>query len=54
MGFHLLFSYDLQRVEDALGGALEDGVSFHHVRSVAPNKDMYCASFRLPRAVAFA
>ncbi|WRT69767.1 uncharacterized protein IL334_006758 [Kwoniella shivajii] len=25
----------------------------HHVRSVAPNKDMYCLSFRLPREVAF-
>lgn len=24
------------------------------VRSVAPNKDMYCLSFRLPREVAFA
>ncbi|WVQ74329.1 hypothetical protein IAR50_003928 [Cryptococcus sp. DSM 104548] len=28
--------------------------NLHHVRSVAPNKDMYCLSFRLPREVAFA
>ncbi|WVN90897.1 tRNA (guanine(37)-N1)-methyltransferase [Cryptococcus depauperatus CBS 7841] len=27
--------------------------NLHHVRSVAPNKDMYCLSFRLPRQVAF-
>ncbi|OWZ52333.1 tRNA (guanine37-N1)-methyltransferase [Cryptococcus neoformans 125.91] len=27
--------------------------NLHHVRSVAPNKDMYCLSFRLPREVAF-
>ena len=28
-------------------------VTLHFVRSVAPNKEMYCVSFRLPRAVAF-
>ncbi|WWD04177.1 hypothetical protein V865_002243 [Kwoniella europaea PYCC6329] len=27
--------------------------NLHHVRSVAPSKDMYCLSFRLPRKVAF-
>lgn len=31
----------------------EDEVSMHLVRSVAPNKEMYCISFRLPRATAF-
>ncbi|KZV70964.1 hypothetical protein PENSPDRAFT_675511 [Peniophora sp. CONT] len=43
-----------QRVHDQLGRALrdEDEVSLHLVRSVAPNKDMYCISFRLPRDVA--
>jgi len=44
----------LQRVEDKLGHPLTEEVSLHLVRSVAPNKEMYCISFRLPRAVAFA
>ncbi|KAI0081085.1 guanine-N-1-methyltransferase [Panus rudis PR-1116 ss-1] len=43
-----------QRAEDRLGARLEGDVSFHHVRSVAPNKQMYCVSFRLPAAVAYA
>ena len=42
------------RVEEKLGSALGDDVTIHHVRSVAPNKEMYCISFRLPRDVAFA
>ncbi|KAI0046610.1 hypothetical protein FA95DRAFT_1582974 [Auriscalpium vulgare] len=44
------------RVAERLGWRLgaEDEVSLHLVRSVAPNKDMYCISFRLPRQVAFA
>ncbi|KAI0308271.1 Met-10+ like-protein-domain-containing protein [Multifurca ochricompacta] len=44
------------RVEEQLGCVLgaEDEVSVHLVRSVAPNKDMYCISFRLPRATATA
>ncbi len=30
-----------------------NGYNLHMVRSVAPNKDMYCITFRLPREVAF-
>ncbi|KAG2117946.1 Met-10+ like-protein-domain-containing protein [Suillus discolor] len=44
----------IQRVENKLGHKLETEVTLHMVRSVAPNKDMYCISFRLPRDVAFA
>lgn len=43
-----------QRMGDILGHPLPEDVSLHLVRSVAPNKDMYCMSFRLPKAVAFA
>ncbi|KAL2020869.1 hypothetical protein VTK56DRAFT_7860 [Thermocarpiscus australiensis] len=32
----------------------EGQVAIHNVRAVAPAKSMYCATFRLPRAVAFA
>jgi tRNA (guanine37-N1)-methyltransferase len=41
------------RVEKILGHILDDDASLHLVRSVAPNKNMYCISFRLPRTVAF-
>ena len=43
-----------QRVEEKIGHALGEDTTFHWVRSVAPQKEMYCVSFRLPHAVAFA
>lgn len=43
-----------QRVEQRLGHPLGQEVLIHMVRSVAPSKDMYCISFRLPYEVAFA
>ena len=42
------------RASAALGAHLAPSdVSLHLVRSVAPNKDMYCLSFRLPRHVLY-
>ncbi|KIK70621.1 hypothetical protein GYMLUDRAFT_65841 [Collybiopsis luxurians FD-317 M1] len=41
-----------QRVEEKLGGPVENDVAIRKVRSVAPGKEMYCISFRLPREVA--
>ncbi|KAI0652393.1 guanine-N-1-methyltransferase [Trametes meyenii] len=43
-----------QRVEEKLGHAVGEEASFHWVRSVAPQKEMYCVSFALPHAVAYA
>ncbi|KAH9964263.1 Met-10+ like-protein-domain-containing protein [Russula dissimulans] len=45
----------IHRAEQELGCVLsaENEVNLHLVRSVAPNKEMYCISFRLPRATAF-
>ncbi|KAJ7103254.1 Met-10+ like-protein-domain-containing protein [Mycena belliarum] len=43
----------LKRVEEKLGHPVTEDFSLHLVRSVAPNKDMYCISFRLPAKVAF-
>ncbi|KAL4775142.1 hypothetical protein BDW60DRAFT_214504 [Aspergillus nidulans var. acristatus] len=42
-------------VEDRVGGTgnTELELSIHNVRLVSPNKQMFCASFRLPREVAF-
>ncbi|ORY87662.1 tRNA methyltransferase Trm5 [Protomyces lactucae-debilis] len=43
-----------KRISDALGQSVsEEVISFHEVRRVAPNKDMYCCSFQLPASVAF-
>ncbi|KAJ1302848.1 hypothetical protein OPQ81_003151 [Rhizoctonia solani] len=38
----------IKRAETALGSAINEDVLIHHVRKVAPNKEMYCLSFRLP------
>ncbi|KAJ7492347.1 Met-10+ like-protein-domain-containing protein [Mycena latifolia] len=43
----------LKRVEEKIGHPVVEDFSLHLVRSVAPNKDMYCISFRLPAKVAF-
>ena len=55
--FFFLFSLiaDLQhRMEAALGGPLEaSSIEFYLVRDVAPNKQMFCASFRVPKEIAF-
>ncbi|KAF9531940.1 hypothetical protein CPB83DRAFT_808080 [Crepidotus variabilis] len=42
-----------QRIEEKIGHRIADDFSLHLVRSVAPSKEMYCISFRLPRKVAF-
>ena len=44
----------IQRVEEKIGHRLSEDTAYHWVRSVAPQKEMYCVSFRLPPAVAFA
>ncbi len=42
------------RIEKALGGPLDAPPEFFDVRDVSPSKRMWCASFRVPVAVAFA
>lgn len=44
-----------QRAEEALGCQIpaDDWIECHHVRKVAPNKEMYCLTFRLQKSVAF-
>ncbi|KAG5732829.1 hypothetical protein E4T56_gene2787 [Termitomyces sp. T112] len=43
-----------KRVERRLGASLTADFYLHWVRSVAPHKEMYCISFRLPSKVALA
>ncbi|KAJ4485747.1 Met-10+ like-protein-domain-containing protein [Lentinula aciculospora] len=43
-----------QRIEEKLGAPLQDDTEYRKVRSVAPGKEMYCISFRLPSEVACA
>ncbi|ODQ65231.1 hypothetical protein NADFUDRAFT_25650 [Nadsonia fulvescens var. elongata DSM 6958] len=44
-----------ERISQSLGYDIPiSALSTHYVRKVAPTKDMYCVSFRLPREVAFA
>ncbi|CAG8580626.1 5244_t:CDS:10 [Paraglomus brasilianum] len=43
----------VKRVVTALGYPLQPGYKIHFVRKVAPNKDMFCISFKLDTDVAF-
>ncbi|XP_066535757.1 tRNA (guanine(37)-N1)-methyltransferase isoform X2 [Hoplias malabaricus] len=44
----------VERAEAALGVSLQGRCSVHLVRNVAPNKEMMCVSFTVPREVLFA
>lgn len=53
--WHASHSFHLpsgQRAENALGGTIAGDIEYHFVRSVAPNKDMWCITFTLPRDLA--
>ncbi|KAI8370715.1 Met-10+ like-protein-domain-containing protein [Radiomyces spectabilis] len=43
-----------ERLCHAMGSSSDFDVSLHWVRTVAPKKEMYCVSFRLPFEIAFA
>lgn len=43
----------VKRASHSLGFPLEDRCSVHFVRNVAPNKDMMCVRFTLPKEVLF-
>ncbi|XP_071767106.1 tRNA (guanine(37)-N(1))-methyltransferase [Centroberyx gerrardi] len=43
----------VERASSSLGFPLEDRCSVHFVRNVAPNKDMMCVRFTLPKEVLF-
>lgn len=42
-----------KRASDAVGFSLEKRSSVHFVRNVAPNKDMMCVSFSIPKEVLY-
>jgi hypothetical protein len=42
----------LMRLEDALGGPLDEPAVVHQVRHVAPEKYHVCITFRVPKAIA--
>ncbi|XP_055012027.1 tRNA (guanine(37)-N1)-methyltransferase isoform X1 [Boleophthalmus pectinirostris] len=42
-----------QRASEAVGFSLENRSSVHFVRNVAPNKDMMCVSFSIPKQVLY-
>ena len=43
----------MQRASDTIGFSLENCSTVHFVRNVAPNKDMMCVSFTVPKEVLY-
>lgn len=43
----------IQRASETIGFSLENCSSAHFVRNVAPNKDMMCVTFRVPKEVLY-